>query len=63
MFYIGPMFRYERQQKGRYRQHMQFGVEAFGSDCPLTDVEIISMACLVLEKLGLDNNVKVKFIL
>lgn len=60
MFYIGPMFRYERQQKGRYRQHVQFGVEAFGSDSPLTDVEIISMACLVLEKLGLDNNIKVK---
>ena len=60
MFYIGPMFRYERQQKGRYRQHVQFGMEAFGSDSPLTDVEIISMACLVLEKLGLDNNVKVK---
>ena len=60
MFYIGPMFRYERQQKGRYRQHTQFGVEAFGSDAPLVDVEIISMACLVLEKLGLDHNVKVK---
>jgi histidyl-tRNA synthetase len=60
MFYIGQMFRYERQQKGRYRQHMQFGVEAFGSDSPLVDVEIISMACLVLEKLGLDHNVKVK---
>ena len=60
MFYIGPMFRYERQQKGRYRQHIQFGVEAFGSNSPLVDVEIISMACLVLEKLGLDKNVKVK---
>jgi len=60
MFCIGPMFRYERSQKGRYRQHMQFSVEAFGSDSPMTDVEIISMACLVLEKLGLDNNVIVK---
>ena len=60
MFYVGPMFRYEKQQKGRFRQHTQFGVEAFGSDSPLLDVEIISMACLVLEKLGLDNNVKVK---
>jgi len=60
MFYVGPMFRYEKQQKGRFRQHIQFGVEAFGSDEPLLDVEIISMACLVLEKLGLDNNVKVK---
>lgn len=60
MFYIGPMFRYERQQKGRYRQHTQFGVEIFGSDAPATDVELIAMACLVLEKLGLDKNVIVK---
>ena len=60
MFYIGPMFRYEHPQSGRYRQHVQFGVEAFGSDSPFTDVEIISMACLVLEKLGLDSNVNVK---
>ena len=60
MFYVGPMFRYERQQKGRYRQHTQFGVEIFGSDAPATDVELISMACLVLEKLGLDKNVVVK---
>jgi len=60
MYYIGPMFRYERQQKGRYRQHVQFGVEAFGVDHPLQDVEIITLACLVLKKLGLDQNVKVK---
>ena len=60
MFYIGEMFRYENPQSGRYRQHMQFGVEAFGCDSPLVDVEIISMACLVLERLGLDHNVKVK---
>ena len=60
MFYVGPMFRYERQQKGRYRQHIQFGTEIFGSDSPATDVELISMACLVLEKLGLDQNVVVK---
>lgn len=60
MFYIGPMFRYERQQKGRYRQHIQFGVEVFGSSSPATDVETIAMACLVLEKLNLDQNVVVK---
>ena len=60
LYYIGQMFRYERQQKGRYRQHIQFGVEAFGSDSPMTDVEVISLACLVLERLQLDNNVKVK---
>jgi len=60
MFYIGPMFRYERQQKGRYRQHIQFGVEFFGSASPLTDVEVISMAVLMIEKLGLASDVKVK---
>jgi len=60
MFYLGPMFRYERQQKGRYRQHLQFGVELFGSDLPLADVEVISMASLLLKKLGLTKQVKVK---
>ena len=60
LFYIGPMFRYERQQKGRYRQHMQFGVEAFGSPSPMQDVEVIALACAVIERLGLNNNVRVK---
>ena len=59
-FYVGPMFRYERQQKGRYRQHVQFGVEAFRSNSPLLDVEVISLACRILARLGLDSNVKVK---
>ncbi len=39
VFYIGPMFRYERPQKGRLRQFHQIGVEAFGSDNAATDVE------------------------
>ena len=43
-YYIGPLFRRERPQKGRYRQFEQFGVEAIGSDSPEQDVEIISMA-------------------
>ena len=59
MFYIGPMFRYERQQKGRYRQHMQFGVEAFGSADPAIDAEVISLAVTLYEALGL-RQVKVK---
>ena len=41
LYYMGPMFRYERQQKGRYRQFSQFGVEAIGSNSPLMDVEVI----------------------
>lgn len=43
LFYIGPMFRHERQQKGRYRQHTQIGAEALGSADPLVDAEVIAM--------------------
>jgi histidyl-tRNA synthetase len=43
LFYVGPMFRHERQQKGRYRQHTQIGVEVLGSADPLVDVEVISL--------------------
>ena len=43
MFYIGPMFRHERQQKGRYRQHVQVGAEVLGSDDPLVDAEVIAL--------------------
>jgi len=59
MFYMGPMFRYERQQKGRYRQHIQFGVEAFGSDDAMLDVEIIAMAHFMIDVAGV-RNTKVK---
>jgi len=55
LFYIGPMFRYERSQAGRYRQHHQFGVEAIGSSSPEQDVEVISLICTVFERLGLQN--------
>ena len=51
--YAGPMFRYERPQKGRYRQFHQIGVELFGVAEPQGDVEIIAMAADVLEELGL----------
>jgi histidyl-tRNA synthetase len=44
LYYIGPIFRYERPQKGRYRQSHQFGVECFGFAGPEADVEVISMA-------------------
>ena len=43
MFYIGPMFRHERQQKGRYRQHVQVGAEVLGSADPLVDAEVIAL--------------------
>lgn len=53
VFYIGPMFRYERPQKGRLRQFHQIGVEAFGSNNPATDVEIMAMAFDFFKQLGL----------
>src|SRR5579863_8481336 len=44
LFYVGPIFRYERPQKGRYRQSHQFGVECFGFAGPEADAEVISLA-------------------
>jgi histidyl-tRNA synthetase len=52
-FYIGPMFRYERQQAGRYRQLHQFGAEAIGIGKPELDVEVIDMLCELYRRLGL----------
>jgi histidyl-tRNA synthetase len=52
-FYLGPMFRYERPQAGRYRQHTQFGAEMIGSGLAEQDVEIIDMACELYRRLGL----------
>lgn len=54
-YYLYPMFRYERQQAGRYRQHHQFGVEAIGSSSPLQDVEGIDLLYTFLSGLGLRN--------
>lgn len=54
-FYIGPMFRYERPQAGRYRQHHQLGAEAIGIGTPEQDVELIDMLCEVYRRLGLKN--------
>ncbi|MBU1616602.1 MAG: histidine--tRNA ligase [Candidatus Margulisbacteria bacterium] len=53
LFYIGPMFRYERPQAGRQRQFHQAGVEAFGSADPLLDAEVIIMAVRLFNSLGL----------
>ncbi len=51
LFYQGPMFRYERPQKGRLRQFHQFGVEFFGEKSPQAELEVIQMAGMILEKL------------
>lgn len=53
--YMGPMFRYERQQAGRYRQFVQFGVEAIGSADPAIDAEVISLAMDIYQTVGLKN--------
>lgn len=50
VYYMGPMFRYERPQSGRQRQFHQIGVESFGSESPAVDVEVISMAMRLLRE-------------
>jgi len=55
LFYIGPMFRYERPQAGRYRQFWQAGVEAIGFDSPLVDAEVIAMLVQAIGAAGLKN--------
>jgi histidyl-tRNA synthetase len=55
LYYIGPMFRYERPQAGRMRQFTQFGVEAIGSNSPAIDAETIALAMRFYEELGLKN--------
>ncbi len=57
MWYFGPMFRHERQQKGRYRQHVQIGAEVLGSDDPLVDVEVISLLYSIHQSLGVKDEV------
>lgn len=55
LFYMGPMFRYERPQKGRFRQFVQFGAEAFGSNSPMLDAEVIAYAVSVLKALKIKD--------
>lgn len=55
VYYMGPMFRYERPQAGRLREFHQLGVECFGSDNPATDAETIAMAQHFFSRLGLQN--------
>ncbi|MEH7389246.1 histidine--tRNA ligase [Bacillus sp. JJ1503] len=55
LYYMGPMFRYERPQAGRYRQFVQFGVEAIGSNDPAIDAEVIALAMSLYKELGLEK--------
>lgn len=55
LFYIGPMFRYERPQSGRQRQFHQLGVEVFGSKNPSTDVETMLLAMDLFRQYGIDD--------
>ncbi len=59
-YYSGPMFRYERPQKGRYRQFNQVGVECLGLDTPLADVECLALAWDLLNKIGLAQKCKLE---
>ncbi|WP_310566762.1 histidine--tRNA ligase [Hydrogenophaga sp.] len=55
LYYMGPMFRHERPQRGRYRQFHQFGAEALGFAGPDVDAELIVLACDLWAELGLDG--------
>jgi histidyl-tRNA synthetase len=58
-WYFGPMFRYERPQKGRFREFHQFGVESFGEDSVYEDINIIAMAADIFDKLGIKYTLKI----
>lgn len=57
LYYYGPMFRYERPQKGRYRQFYQIGVEVLGLENPRADVECLDLAWNILKQIGLSKKV------
>jgi histidyl-tRNA synthetase len=60
LWYMGPMFRHERPQKGRYRQFHQFGLEAFGMQGPDIDAEVIILTARLWQQLGLAPYVKLE---
>ena len=60
LWYMGPMFRHERPQKGRYRQFHQMGVETFGMSGPDIDVELIAMIARFWKMLGIENDVNLE---
>ena len=53
LYYMGPMFRYDKPQAGRYRQFNQFGIEVFGADHAGIDAEVITLAVEIFRRLGL----------
>jgi histidyl-tRNA synthetase len=53
LYYVGPMFRYEQPQAGRYRQFHQFGIEAFGSVDPSIDAEVVALGYTFYKEIGL----------
>jgi histidyl-tRNA synthetase len=55
LYYIGPMFRAERPQKGRQRQFHQFGAEIIGTDDPVSDVDLIGFMMSIYERVGITN--------
>lgn len=55
LYYIGPMFRRERPQKGRYRQFFQIGAEAIGAESPIIDAEVIELVVEILKRCGLSD--------
>ena len=57
LWYLGPMWRYERPQKGRYRQFYQAGIEILGYPEGLAELEIVSIICSINKALGLENTV------
>ncbi len=60
LWYAGPMFRYERPQQGRYRQHDQVGAEIFGVGGPEADAELIQMAAAIWDALGIAHAVRLE---
>ena len=61
-FYFGPIFRYERPQAGRYRQHWQFGIELLGAGSPQADVEVIALGWQYYQELGVEATLVVNSI-
>ena len=62
LFYVEPLFRYDRPQEGRYRQHHQLGVEIFGVSAPAVDVHTIALAKRFCDRLGLATSLQVNSI-
>jgi histidyl-tRNA synthetase len=63
LYYLGPMFRRESPQRGRYRQFTQFGVELIGDKSPYSDAEVIALAADVLNKLQVSKHTQVSICL